>query len=152
MAGISDPTGFNFLTNLMNTVGTSATNAVNAKKPQGLKQMQNTFKGFDTPPATVLPCGGTLDQGVQTELAREEEPAATLPLYQGEQQNKIANAGVLGQTANLGAQQDILGQQYRAQLMSIIGPLLKQLGIPTGAANVTTGSGDVLMKVLSGAV
>src|ERR1017187_9157432 len=152
MAGIADPSGFSFLTNLMNTVGGNATQSINAKKPAGLKTMAGTFGQFDAPPATVLPGGGTLDEGAQTQIAREEGPSAELPLFQDAQKNKIADAGVLGADANLGAQKDILGQQYRSQLMSMIGPMLQKLGIPTGGADLMSGGGDFLMKLMSGGI
>jgi len=149
--GIADPSGFNMLTNIMNSVGTQASQILggNRRRPPGLKGMAGTFGALSAPPATALPGGGTLNQGVSTELAKEETPAAELPLFQGQQQEKIAAAGLEGGATNLGATADILGEQYRSQLASLVGPLLKNLGIP--GSDTISGGGDILMKLLSSA-
>lgn len=147
---ISDPSGFNMLTNLMNSVGSVATNKLNQRKPSGLKAMQGTFGALGNPPEQVLPGGGTVDQGVASQLTREEMPSAELPLYQAQRGEKIGYAGMAGGAANLGSEADVLGQQYRETLQSIIGPLMTRLGIPAQFSTGATGAGGLLAKIISG--
>lgn len=149
--GIADPTGFGFLTNLMNSVGGNATAGLKAKKPQGLRTMQKQAGAFENAPPTVLPGGGVLDQGIQSQTAKELLPSQELPLYQNQRKLDIGLAGKEAGAADLGAGQQELGQQYRTQLMSIIGPMLERLGIPANTSSGITGAGGFLMKLLSGA-
>jgi hypothetical protein len=152
MGGFFDPTGFNFITNLMNQVGGSATASLQKTNPTGYGTLRKTFGALSKNPATALPGGGTGDTGIQAQTAKEDLPAASAPLFQQQRQQKIGLASEEGGAANLGASQDILGQQYRAALQSIIGPLFARLGITTpgsGGSQALGGAGGFLMKLLS---
>lgn len=147
--GIVDPSGFSFLTNLMNQVGGNAQLGLNSK-PTGLKTMKKQGSAFDNAPPTVLPGGGVLDKGIQSQTARELLPSEELPLYQNQRQFDIGLAGTEAGAANLGAETEQNSQQYRQALMSIIGPMLIKLGISPSVSSAATGGGGFLMKLLSG--
>ena len=125
---------------------------LNAKKPTGLHTMRKQANAFDNAPPTVLPGGGVPDQGIQSQTAKELGPSQELPLYQNQRGFDIGLAGTEAGAANLGAGQEELGQQYRQQLMSIIGPMLLKLGIPSSTASAATGAGGFLMKLLGGSI
>jgi hypothetical protein len=149
--GIADPSGFNFLTNLMNKVGGTAQNQLGMKKPTGYNALNKTFGALQDAPPTVLPGGGTLDQGIQSQTAMEEMPAASLPLFQGQRQYDIGLSGAEAGATNLGAQTENLGTQFRSAISGQLAEFLKSLGIGSSSAIGGGGSADLIMKLLAGA-
>lgn len=147
---ISDPSGFGFLTNLFSNVGGQAQNMLNYRNPTGLKTMRKTQGQIDQGVPTVLPGGGLLDTGITSQQARELQPSEELPLFQEKRGFDLGLAGTEAGAANLGAETQGLGQQYRQGLASIIGPLLQRLGISGPATQASTGAGGFLLKLLSG--
>lgn len=153
MAGIADPSGFGFLTNLFSNVGGQAQNMLNYRRPTGLKTLQKSEGQIEQGVPQALPGGGLLDQGITGQQAKELLPSEELPLFQEKRGFDLGLAGTEAGAANLGAQTDVLGQQYRAGLASIIGPLLQRLGITTpGTSGLATGGGGFLMKLLGGSI
>lgn len=149
--GIADPTGFGFLTNLMNQVGGNASRGLNSR-PTGLRTMKKQAGAFDNAPETVLPGGGILDPGRTSQTARELLPSEELPLVQVARQRNIGLAGTEAGAANLGTGQEELGQQFRQQMQSIIGPMLLRLGFDPRTSSTITGGGGFLAKLLSGSL
>jgi hypothetical protein len=149
--GIFDPSGFGFLTNLMNSIGGEATTGLNAKRPMGTKAMGQTFKGLEGAPPMVLPGGGTLPGGRSAQSTAEAFPSAELPLAQGEDAYKIGLTGDLAGASKLGSEQSILGTSYRSALSSQLDQLLKSLGIGSSSSALGAGSVGFLTKLLSGA-
>src|SRR5882762_8447346 len=111
-----DPTGFDFLTNLMSSVGNFATEGISKRRPVGSKAMNQTFGALENAPSTVLPGGGVLNEGRSATSAREELPAATLPLFQADRGNKLALSGTLAGASELGSENQQLSTQYRSAL------------------------------------
>lgn len=147
--GVLQPNSMGQLRSMIYQVGGGASRLAGMPTP-GTNDIRSTFNALQSGPSTVLPGGGVL--GGSSPLAqfeRTEEPAATLPLYQGEASRKMGLAGIESGAGEAQTQADTLNLTSRQAIQNQLQQLLFGLGF-SPATQATAGGGFGLLARLLG--
>lgn len=150
------PPGMSQLRNITSDIGTTAQGLLKQRVP-GVSKVRQASQALGKDPDIALPGGGTLSGAgdtrfgggdVLSRLLTEEEPAATLPMYQAEMARRADLATMLGRAGALGAQGDMLQTKFEEGSMDNAQKLLETMGLTKGASALGTGGFGILGMLL----
>lgn len=146
--GILTPNSQTQLRGMISGIGGTAGRLASMPTP-GTNDIRTTFSALAGAPSIGLPGGGVLGTGSPLgRYVEQAEPAAELPLQQGETQRKLGLAGIEQGAGQLQTEDQSTSLAYRQALQNQLHQLLFGLGFRPQTQQIGSGTFGVLAQLL----